>query len=454
MKIVINGGGGVGEALADILSHEQHDITVIEQAPSRANALEETLDCRVMTGTGSSPSDLRDAGVGGCNIFLAVTNRDEVNLLSCLIAEKMGCPRSIARVRDRDFHAADLDLPVGELGIDQIINPDEEAAGEIVRLLRNPGTTQVIPLAGGAVIAAGIAVPPDSRLDGTTLAQLHSEHSNLRYRVVVINRDGEPAIPAGNDHIESGDELFIVAQPQTVKRLAAMIGQKPSHDQFNRVMILGASDLGRYLAEMLEGQCAVTLVDPHGRSAEDASAQLPGTLVIEGTGHDMDLLERVGLPEMDALVAVSDEEEMNLISCLYAKRLGVPRTIARIERPFYLPLMMTVDVDAAVSARQATVNAILKYVRLGDIKAVARMRGVGAEGLELVPGPGAKVLDTPLRNLRFPRGALVGVVVRPHEVVVPDGDTVIRKEDHVVVFALHQAVRKVEKLFARRKPKA
>lgn len=450
MKVVINGGGGVGEALADILSHEQHDITVIEQTPNRAEALEGLLDCRVLVGSGSTPVVLREADVGECGIFLAVTDSDEVNLLSCLIARKMGCPRSVARVRNPAFTADDPAVPVGELGIDQIINPDEEAAREIVRLLRNPGTTQVMPLAGGAVIVAGMSVPKDSPWHGRTLAELDAAHKDLRYRVVVIRRDDRAIIPSGSDHIEASDEIFVVAQPQTVKRMAALIGQKPGPDKLDRVMVLGASDLGRYVAKMLEDEFSVTLVNPRGQAAEDASEQLTRTLVIEGTGHDMDLLERVGLPQMDALVAVSDEEEMNLISCLYAKRLGVPRTIARIERSFYRPLMMTVDVDAAVSVRQSTVNAILKYVRPGDIKAVTRMRGISAEALELVPGPAAKVLDTPLRNLHFPRGALVGVVVRPNEVVVPDGDTQIRHGDHVIVFALQEAVRKVGKLFARR----
>jgi trk system potassium uptake protein TrkA len=448
MKIVINGGGGVGEALADILSHEQHDTTVIERSPSRAAALEELLDCRVLVGTGSSPTSLRDAGVNASDIFLAVTDCDEVNLLSSLMADKMGCPRSIARVTNREFKESDPALPIGELGIDQVINPDEEAAAEIVRLLRNPGTTQVIPLADGAIILAGMTIPPNSSLHGQTLAELRRSHSDLTYRVVVIRRDDRAIIPSGEDHVEQGDEIFVVAQPATIKRLAALVGERPRMDPLNRVMILGASELGQCVAEMLEDDCRVTLVDPRGVHAESASEQLPGTLVIEGTGHDMDLLERVGLPQMDAFVAVGDEEEMNLISCLYAKRLGVPRTIARIERRFYLPLMMTVDVDAAVSARQATVNAILKYVRLGDIRSVARIRGIPAEALELACGPGAKILDTPLKHVRFPRGSLVGVVVRPNEVVIPHGETVINEGDHVVVFALQEAVRKVEKLFA------
>jgi trk system potassium uptake protein TrkA len=450
MRIIINGGGGVGEALADTLSREQHDITVIERNPSRVEALEELLDCRVLVGTGSSPASVREAGAEHGDVFLAVTDCDEVNLLSCLIARKMGCPRSVARVRDPAFASADPAVPISELGIDQIINPDEEAADEIQRLLRNPGTTQVIPLAGGAVIAAGVSVPPDSHLHGKTLVELHESHGDLRYRVVVIRRNDEAIIPSGRDHIEGGDEIFVVAQPQIVKRIAALVSGRPGPDQLNRVMVLGANDLGRHVAEMLEGQCRVTLVDPRGEAAGYASQQLAKTLVIEGSGHEMDLLERVGLPQMDALVAVSDEEEMNLISSLYAKRLGVPRTIARVERSFYRPLMATVGVDAAVSARQSTVNAILKYVRASAIKAVARMRGMTAEALELVPGPSAKVLDTPLHRLRFPRGSLVGVVIRPDEIIVPDGDTEIHRDDHVVVFALQEAVRKVERLFAQR----
>jgi trk system potassium uptake protein len=449
MNIIINGGGGVGEALADILSLEQHDITIIEKNPGRTEALEELLDCRILAGSGSSPAELLQARVDQADIFLAVTDSDEVNLLSCMLARKLGCGRNVARVKDKAYTTAEPVIALAELGIDQVIDPDEEAAREIVRLLETPGTTQVIPLAGGAVISAGMTVPGASPLAGQTLSQLHASHPQWRYRVVIIRRGNEGIIPSGRDHIEPWDELFVVAQPETIREMARLFSATPrTEDKLDRVMILGASDLGRHVANLLEDQARVTLIDPQGHHAEDASEQLARTLVIEGSGHEMDLLERVGLAEQDALIAVADEEEMNLITCLYAKRLGVPRTIARIERPFYRPLMLTVGADAAVSARQATVNAILKHVRSGDIKAVARMRGISAEALELVPGSRAKIIDKPLSEVRFPRGALVGVVVRPNEVLVPDGQTVIHQNDHVVVFALEQAVRKVEKLFA------
>lgn len=448
MDIIINGGGGVGEALADILSLEGHDVTIIERDPGRSDALEELLDCQIINATGSSPQELVRAKAGRCDIFLAVTDLDEVNLLSCILARQMGAGRSFARVSDPTYTAGDWPGRLSELGIGQVINPEQEAARETVRLLKTPGTTQLIPLASGSVISAAVLVPENSPLSGQTLSDLHAEHEHLRYRVVVIRRGNETIIPTGRDHVEANDELFFVAQEDTIRKLAALVTNKPDAGKINRVMVFGASDLGRHVAQLLQETFNVTLVDPLGHEAEDTSEQLARTLVIKGAGHEMDLLERVGLGEMDAMVAVGDQEEMNLISCLYARRLGVRRTIARIERPFYRPLMTTVGVDAAVSARQATVNAILKYVRSGDIKAVARMRGIKAEALELVPGPQAKLIDVPLRQARFPRGALVAVVTRPGEVIIPDGDTRIRRGDHVVVFALEHVIRKVEKLFA------
>jgi len=446
MKIVINGGGGVGSALAAILSQD-HDVTVIDPNVRRAEALEDEADCSVITGDGASPVVLRQAGADRSDIFLAVTNHDEVNLLSCLFARKAGCKQTVARVGNRAL-VHDPAVSPADVGIDQVINPDEEAAREVIRLLRNPGTTQVTPLVDGAVLVAGMMVRAGSAFDGESLADLPHGQADLQYRVVVIRRGDETLIPTGDDRILPGDEIFVIAVPETIKRVAGLLGSAEGYGHLDRVMILGAGDLGQSVAGMLESDCRVTLVDPTGQDARDASEDLPKTLVIEATGHEMDLLEREGLSDMDAFAAVADEEEMNLIACLYAKRLGVPRTLARVERQFYRPFMMTVGVDAAVSARQVTVNAILKYVRAGDIKAVARMRGVSAEAIELVPERGAKILSGPLKSIRFPRGALVGVVVRPDEVIIPDGETVIQPGDHVVVFTLDSAIRRVERLFA------
>lgn len=446
MNIVINGGGGVGHAAAKVLTQEQHDVTVVEADPAQAALVQENTDCRVVVGSGSLPPVLRRAGVGEADIFVAVTDRDEVNLLSCLIARKLGCPRAIARVRDRAFTVADPAVPAADLGIEQIIDPDAEAAREIIRLLRNPGTSEVIPLAGGAAAIAGMTVSADSLFCGVALADLPRIHGDLLYRVAVIRRADDVTIPTGRDHILGGDQIFVIAEPETIERIGRLAGAIRERG-IAAAMILGANELGQSVAAQLQATCRVTLVGSDEQDLGAASEQLARTLVIEAHGRDLDLLEREGLAQMDAFVAVTDDEEMNLITCLSAKQLGVPRTIARVEQPVYRPLIERLGVDAAVSARQATVNAILKYLRAGNIQEVARLRGVPAEVLHFQAGPGVPILDQPLRQVAFPRGAIVGMVLRGREVIVPTGETCIRQGDHVIVFALHAGLRKVQKLF-------
>ncbi|MCK4276060.1 MAG: NAD-binding protein, partial [Phycisphaerae bacterium] len=244
MKIVINGGGGVGHALASVLSEEQHDVTVLEPNASRADALEGAVDCHVVVGPGSTPADLRLAAAGQSDIFLAVTNRDEVNLLSCLIARKLGCPKTIARVRHPSFRADDPAVPVSELGVDQIINPDQEAAQEIVYLLRNPGVTQIVTLANGAVAVAGITIAEGGPLDGRSLAELPDVLGRMVYRMAVIRRHGKAIVPTGKDLVQAGDEVFVIAEPETIEQIGRIACPTADRGQKPPVMVFGASDLG------------------------------------------------------------------------------------------------------------------------------------------------------------------------------------------------------------------
>ncbi len=447
MKILINGGGGVGGALAGVLSEEQHDVTVLEPNPGRASALQGTVDCHVVVSSGNTPDDLRAADADKSDIFLAVTNRDEVNLLSCLIARKLGCPKTIARVRHPSFRADDPAVPVSELGVDQIINPDQEAAREIVYLLKNPGVTQIVKLANGAVAVAGMTIKQASPFDGRTLAELQNVLGEMVYRVAVIRRQDEAIVPAGKDIIQADDEIFVIAESDTIEKIVRIACPAADRGQNPSVMVFGASDLGRNLAGMLQKDWRVKLIGTSEQDVRSASEQLSRTLVIEGDGHDLPMLEREGLARTSTFVAVSDDDEINLIGCLYAKRIGVPTTIVRVERNIYWPLTMTLGADAVVSARETTVNAILKHIRRGGIQAVARMRGVSAEALEFVAPRSGKIVNRPLQDVRFPRGAIVGMIVRQNEIIVPSGDTQIRQGDRVVVFALQEAVKKVQKFF-------
>ncbi len=284
--------------------------------------------------------------------------------------------------------------------------------------------------------------------DGRSLAQWPGFLGQMVYRVAVIRRQGKAIVPTGKDLVQAGDEVFVIAEPETVEQIGRIACPTADQGQKPPVMVSGASDIGRNLAGMLQKDYRVKLIAASKQAARSASEELGRTLVIEADGHDLATLEREGLAQTSAFVAVSDDDEMNLIGCLYAKRIGVPRTIARVERHIYRPLTMALGADAAVSVRETTVNAILKYIRPGGIQAVARMRGVSAEALEFVARAGGKIVDRPLQDVPFPRGAMVGMIVRPDEIVVPGGDTQIRQGDHVVVFAMQEAVKKVQKLFA------
>ena len=437
----------MGSALASVLSEEQHDVTVLEPNANRADTLQGTVDCHVIASAGNTPDDLRQADAGESDIFLAVTNRDEVNLLSCLIARKLGCPKTIARVRHPSFRADDPAVPISELGVDLIINPDQEAAREIVYLLKNPGLTQIVKLANGAVAVAGITIVDGSPFAGKTLAELPDILTKLVYRVAVIRRHDEAIVPTGKDVIQAGDEIFVIAEHATIEKIGRIACPATERAHNSSVMVFGASDLGRYLASMLQDDSRVKLIGTSEQTVRSASQQLAKTLVIEGDGHDLAMLEREGLAQTSSFVAVSDDDEMNLISCLYAKRIGVPATITRVERRINWPMTMTLGADAVVSARETTVNAILKHIRQGGVQAVARMRGVSAEALEFIARRGGKIVDRPLQDVRFPRGAMVGMIVRSDEIIVPGGDTRIQPGDHVVVFAMRDAVNKVQKLF-------
>jgi trk system potassium uptake protein TrkA len=446
MKILINGGGGVGLALANILAEENHDVTVVERNPARAAAANEESDVHVRIGSGATPENLRLAGAAEADIFVAATDKDEVNMLSCFLARKLGCPLTVARVSEPAFSKPDPDVSLAELGIDQIINPDQQAASEIIRLLKTPGTTEVMPLVGGAISVAGMMIRPDSPLVDMPLAELGKTAVWGTCRMVTVRRGETVMIPTGATRLQAGDEVFIIGGAESIEAVAALAAGK-ERQGLSKLMILGGNDIGQNLAEQLQKETRVTLVDMGGQFADLAAGRLAHTLVITGDGQEMDLLEREGLAEMDALVAVDDDEELNLIACLLARRLNGPKTIARVERKNYRPLVKTIGVDAAVSARMATVNGILKYIRTGDIKAVARMRSIPAEAIELAPRPNSKVLGVPLRKLSMPQGALLGAIVQPNGVTVPTGDSVIQQGDRVVVFALDKAVRHVEKMF-------
>jgi len=447
MNILIIGAGQVGFYLAQMLSRENHDVTLVEPNTDRYHRAREQLDVMVIQGSGSSAATLKQAGVEKCDMIAAVTGIDEVNIVSCLLANKFGVNFKVARIQNPEFSQRSGVLNAQDLGIDLMIHPEEETAREIVLLIRRAAATDVVEFEDGRIQMVGIRIDVNAPILNKTLTEISRDNPDCSFRTVAIFRDGHTIIPGGEDFVRRKDQIFVVAKTETVSQVLELCGK--GDERLQRVMILGGGRVGRSVAMELESDKGidVRLIEASQSKSEFIAGQLKRTLVIRGDGTDMDLLATEGITDQDGFIAVSDDEETNIISCLLSKHLGVRRTIAMVNRADYLPIMSSIGLDAAVDKRRITADAILRFIRRGKVVSVATLRGVEAEVLEIETAKNASITNKPLKLQKFPSGAIIGIVSRGDSVFVPVGDTVIESGDKAVVFALPDNVAKVEKLF-------
>ncbi|HEX6133554.1 MAG TPA: Trk system potassium transporter TrkA [Longimicrobiales bacterium] len=447
MRILILGAGDVGLHLAEQLTRENHDVVLIEQDRERARMAQEFLDAEVVEGNGASLTTLEHAGIRKTDLLLAVTSHDEVNLMACLSAAQYAVPKRIARVSKTDYYDHTGILPPERLGVDMMINPERECALESYQLLQSAAAAEFAQFESGLVQLIGITVKPGAPVAGKRLLEIGRAVGDVRALVVAIARRGETIIPSGGTRIEEGDQVFILGVPTQMPDVLPLAG----YDRFDlrRVIIAGGSREAWYLAHMLEEhRIGCTLIERDRNRAFELSEDLGRSLVLHGDATDLELLEMEGVGDADGFVAYTGSDETNLLSCLLAKNLGTRRVISLIDRSNYIPLVARVGVDAAVSPRMAAVNAILSHVRRGSVLAVATLKGTRAEGVEFNVSHRFPHAGTPLSEVRFPRGSLIGAIVRGDQVIIPGGTDTIQPGDRVVVFALPEARRQVEDLFA------
>jgi trk system potassium uptake protein TrkA len=448
LRIIIIGAGEVGFHLAKILSTENHQVVMIEPDKEKINRAEEMLDIMAIEGSGSSGQTLVKAGIKDAELLIAVSAIDEVNIIACMLADKFGVPRKIARVRNPEYTAENAVLTSDEFGIDLMINPEFETAQEIVRLIRRSAATDVVEFAKGAIQLVGLRLDSKAKVLSKKLRDVSCSIPNLTFRTVAIFRNGKTIIPTGEDYFINGDQIFVVSKTESVPELLDLCGK--SNVRIGKIMILGGGKVGRLVAKELETEKSIDirLIESSRWKSQFVADQLRRTLVIRGDGTDMDLLASEGIMDMDAFVAVTDDEETNIITSLLAKHLGVRRTIILINRTYYLPLMNSIGLDAAVDIRMITANAIARFIHRGEVVSVATLKGIDAEAIELVAQKGSHIVKKPLKDLKFPKGAIIGAVTRNGKVFVPVGSSLIQPHDKVVVFALPEAVANVEKIFA------
>jgi len=447
VRIIIVGAGRVGSYLAKMLSTENHDVVVIEPDPNVCRRIEEHLDVMVMQGYGTDVHLLKQAQIDQAKMLLAVSNSDEVNLIACKMAAAYGVPHKIARVRNAHFYTDPPKIGLEDFSTDIAIHPEEETAREIVRLIRRSTASEVYDFAGGRIQLVGIKLDQPSNLLGRNLMEIGREIRDIRFRIVAIFRNNRTIIPTGKDYLIRRDEVFVVARTEDIPKIIAMTGK--SEAKIGKVMILGGGKIGRSTAKFLEkeGDLEIKLIESNPEKTFSIADQLERTLVIQGDGRDIDLLASEGVMEMDAFIALTSDEETNILTALLAKHLGVKRTIVLVNQESYLAIMAPIGIDAAVNTNVTTANVILRFIRRGDVLSVISIPGLDAEVLEFVAHKKSRAVGTPLKKLKLPNGSIIGAITRGEEILVPTGETYIEPEDKVIVFALPEAISAVEKLF-------
>ncbi len=447
MKIVVVGAGEVGTHITSHLSSEGHDVILVDNDAGRLQKAENDLDALTVQGNGASLAVLERAGGGSADMIIAVTNVDEINIVACVTGKALGIKRRVARVKDVDYFAERAGRSMQKAGVDLMVNPDLEAALDIERLVSLPGATDVTDFGEARARMVGLYVAENSEVIGTPLRELDRKFGPLPVTIVAILRNEETMIPDGETKLQPGDHVFVIGESWLMPDVMGLIGEdiEPVHN----VMVVGAGPVSRHLARYLvRHKIKVKIIEENAEKARRVAAELDHVMLLHGDGTDVELLDAEDVGQMDAFIAASNDEETNIMSCVLARHLGAKKTISLIRRSNYVPLMHAVGIDAAVSVRLSTATAIMKHFRKGEILSFAQLKESDAEALEFLAQPGCRAVKKPLLKLSIPRNAVVGAVIRGTQVIVPRGDTQIMDGDRVVVFALHDAIEGVEKIFS------
>ncbi|HOI45107.1 MAG TPA: Trk system potassium transporter TrkA [Candidatus Aminicenantes bacterium] len=449
LSIILIGLGQVGLHLAKVLSSEFHDIVAIESQTARCREAEESLDIKVLQGWGTDRCILEAAGIEHADMMIAVTGKDEQNVLACGMASRYGVRQKIARIRNPGFFENPPRFTLADWGVDLAIQPELETAKEIVLLIKRSAATDVLEFAGDRIQLIGIRIDVACPLAHKTLESVSREFPEKTFRVVAILRDVKTIIPGGTDVLLPRDQVFIAAAAADIPGIVRLMGK--AEEKLNDIMILGGGRVARSAARLLEEEKDLTikLIESDAERTAFLADELHRTLVIHGDGRDFDLLAAEGILETDALISATDDEETNILTSLLAKHLGVTKTIALVNRREYIPLMAPIGVNAAVNTNLITSNAILRLVRRGDVISLAGLSGVDAQAVEYLAHAHSRITRKSLNRIAFPAGAIVGAVTRGDQVIIPVGETRIQPGDHVVVFSLPHALSAVDKFFSR-----
>ena len=447
MRILIIGAGNAGRHLAGKLSEERHDIVIVDNDAAALQEIATQYDIQTVHGEGSSPRVLEEAGLSKSDLVVAVTDRDEVNILACAYAQAANVAHKVARVSNPDFIHSDARFDLRRMGIDLVISQKEECAQEIFTILRMPGTLEAVDMLEERVLAVGIKVHMDSPLVLQSLKSFSHPEMLQKVRLIALMRGDDLLVPRGDTQLMIGDDIYFVGEPPAVHEFLEWAC--PEHERFEKVIVAGGGDLGLQLALLLEKSgMPVVLIEKNKERAEECSRRLDKTLVMHGDALDQETLENAGVIHGSAFVAVTGSDENNIMICLLAEKAGSTFTLAQVTRPEYVPIVSSLSLlDRAVSAHMSMINAILHFVRGKNVRAAALLHRLPGELLDVVVPGSSDWCGKAIKQQRMPAGLLVATVLRGDQVLSATGELVLQAGDRLVLFVLPQSVAKVEALF-------
>lgn len=445
MNIIIAGDGEVGMHVAQLLADEHHNITFIDQNPLVLEDVASHYDVMTIQGSSISVDTLEEAEAKNADLLIAVLHDEAINLLTAILGKRLGAKRTIARVSNREFSSArNLDI-LKEKGVDIIINPEQEAAQEIVHLLQHTAATEIFNFSEGKLQLFLIELDEDAPVCNKTLTDLAQEYPDLNFRAVAVHRAGETIIPGGNDRFMAGDLAYVISKPDGVPLLLELGGK--TNYKIEDIMIIGGGRIGRRLASQLENELNIKMFERDTARANALTAELSKTLIINADARDTTILEDEDIKGMDAFIAVANHSETNILTCLHAKRMGVKRTIALVENIEYIDIAQNVGITTIINKKLTTAGAINMHTMKATVTTAKCLSGVNANALELLAAPKSAVTKKPLMKLRLPDGCIIGGVIRDGEGHIATGNLQLQEGDRAVVFAVPAAIHKVSKMF-------
>lgn len=451
MRVIIVGGGNYGRFIAEKFLNESHDIAIVDKDERCLRLLDETYDILTVHGSGASAEILLKAGIKDADMLLAMTDSDEVNIVACSVAKYYGVPQKIARITNdtERYFPSNTEEYLSRLGIDFIIDPERACAQEFYNLLTTSGITEKMDFANGRIMLEGFRVPKGHPLIGVPLKDI-ANRTIEEGRFVAFSRHGHIIIPRGEDAFCEGDEVFFMCPKDRVPMILEWLGI--GRHMPESVVIVGGGRIGFYLAELLEkDKIQVKLIESNQERASMISEILSKTIVFRGDASDPSLLEELNLPDVDAFVAVTKDDEKNILSCVLTKQMLVKQTYCLVRKSEYVDILPTMmKINGVINTRKVVSSSILRFLRTNRIAAAAALKEIDAEVIEIIVDQDSKVLNKRISDLHFPRGAIIGAIIHNDDVIFARGDQRISLHDRLIIFYLPQAQGKIRSIFGRR----